>query len=86
MMRLETEQMAAIADARQGGQGGHVQIWPPECIWVAYYDDHSDVVPCATEIDALRIAVDRGMKVVRVPIGVSVWEAVEAKRQEVIRR
>lgn len=34
----------------------------PEGVWIAYYPDGSSVVPFATEIEALRYAVEHKME------------------------
>lgn len=41
-------------------------------VWVAYYLDKSACVPFATELDALRFAVDRSMSVRFVRFGETV--------------
>lgn len=55
---------------------------PKGYIWVAYYDDMSAVVPFGDETHALRHAVRHTMEVIRVPFGVSVQAAIQAKFDE----
>lgn len=44
--------------------------------WVAYYEDLSGFNVFSTEMDALRHAVAHNMSVIRVPLGMSVNDAI----------
>lgn len=48
--------------------------------WVALYADLSDVVVCANELQALRVAVEEKMEVIFATPGVSLREQMEGKK------
>jgi hypothetical protein len=54
-------------------------VRPEPGVWAAYYPDDSAVAVFATEIDALRAAVDRSMAVVFWPYGMDLNEARREK-------
>ena len=42
--------------------------------WIAYYADHSGATLFASEIQALRFAIETGMSVKFVEFGADIWE------------
>lgn len=71
---LPPDQMKAMATQQIVGWQG------PREVWVAFYNDLSDVVVFLTEVEALRYAVERdGMRVARMEPGVSLADWIRGK-------